>query len=61
MSNSFVTEQKAQCVARLGLVAFANTFNLPQCASHMFVFSWLSRKAESLEKVEDKENQLSIY
>ena len=48
-------------MARLGLVAFANTFNLPQCASHMFVFSWLSRKAESLEKVEEKENQLSIY
>ena len=48
-------------MARLCLVAFANTFKLPQCASHMFVFSWLSHKAESLEKVEEKENQLSIH
>ena len=61
VNNSFVIEQKVQCVARLCLVAFANTFKLPQCASHMFVFSWLSHKAESLEKVEEKENQLSIH
>lgn len=61
MNNSFVIEQRAQCVSRQSPIGLTNTFNCPQCGSHMFVFSWLNLKPKRvLEKVEEREIQQSV-